>query len=114
MDFQITISTLSQKKTSQLIDALRILAWSEFKTKYKDQASNYKTVLDFYKEVFDPLWKKSALVSMNLDEVTKYIDSLGYTVEDVLSMRSKHYQDKADAKLRFENKNKPQVEATDF
>jgi hypothetical protein len=112
MNFQITISSLEQKKNSQLIDALRILAWSEFKTKYKDEASNYKTILDFYKDVFGPLWKSSPLVSMGLEETLAYIKSLGYNAEDLMQMRSKHYQDKADAKVRFSAK--PKIEDSEF
>jgi hypothetical protein len=112
MNFEITISSLEQKKNSQLIDALRILAWSEFKTKYKDAVENYKSVLDFYKDEFGPRWKASPLVSMNLNETLAYIKSLGYTPEDLMEMRSKHYQDKADAKVRFANK--PQIEDAQF
>jgi hypothetical protein len=113
MNFEITISTLEQKKNSQLIDALRILAWNEFKVKYKDAVQNYKSVLDFYKDEFGPRWKASSFVSMDLSETLAYIKSLGYTPEDLMAMRSKNYQDKADSKLRFENK-KPQIEHPEF
>jgi hypothetical protein len=114
MQFKITISSLSQKKLSQLKDSLRILAWNEFKTNYKEEITKYKSVLEFYQDVFDPLWSKSPISSMNLDEILKYIASLEYTPESLLEMRSKHYQGKADAKVRFENRNNPVIEDSQF
>jgi hypothetical protein len=113
MSFQIKISSLSEKKLTQLKDSLRILAWNEFKQTYKEEISAYPTVLKFYQEVFDPLWQQSEIVKMTMDEVLEYISTLEYTPEDLLKMRKSHYQDKADAKIRFEQKNKPSVSVED-
>lgn len=83
----ISIPTKENKQASQLRDALRIIAWQQFKVDYSGKLKG----LELYKDVFEPEWLKHEVQNMNFQQLMEYITSLGYTVSEVLNLRNKYY-----------------------
>ena len=89
----IRIPSKSQKEKSQLLDALRILAWTSFKSDNKE--SKLKG-LDLYK-VFEEEWLKHEIHGYELDELKAFIkDDLGYSERELNQIRERHYQNRID------------------
>lgn len=85
--FTISIPTKENKQASQLRDALRIIAWQQFKVDYLGKLKGLK----LYQDVFEPEWLKHEVQNMNFQQLMEYITSLGYTVSEVLNLRNKYY-----------------------
>lgn len=83
----ISIPTKENKQASQLRDALRIIAWQQFKVDYLGKLKGLK----LYQDVFEPEWLKHEVQNMNFQQLMEYITSLGYTVSEVLNLRNKYY-----------------------
>jgi hypothetical protein len=94
--FSISIPTKENKQASQLRDALRVIAWQQFKVEYSGDLKG----LELYQDVFQPEWNKHEVHSMNFQQLMEYIKSLGYTVSEVLNIRNKYYANgRGNAKL---------------
>ena len=87
--FTISIPSKENKQASQLRDALRVLAWQQFKIEYEGKMKG----LELYKDVFEPEWNKHEVHQMSLPELMEMIKSLGYTVSEVLNVRNKYYRE---------------------
>ncbi|MFB2970372.1 hypothetical protein ACE1CD_15470 [Aerosakkonema sp. BLCC-F183] len=86
---KISIPTKENKQASQLRDALRVIAWQQFKIEYEGDIKGLK----LYQEVFEPEWNQHEVHQMNLQQLMEMIKSLGYTVSEVLNIRNKYYAD---------------------
>jgi hypothetical protein len=85
--FTISIPSKENKQASQLRDALRIIAWTQFKVEYTGDLKGLK----LYQDVFEPEWLKHEVHSKNFQELMELIKSLGYTPSEVLNLRNKYY-----------------------
>lgn len=85
----ISIPNRNDKLANQIRDAIRILAWQEFKT---DNTSELKG-LELY-EVFKEEWESHEIHKMNLNQLQKFIADFGYTQSDLVSIRREYYQNK--------------------
>ena len=84
----LNIPSFTEKRASQLRDAIRIIAWdtykSENKVKGKDEA--YKAY-----EKFSFEWKAHEIHDLDYDGVVDFAKVLGYEIKDLLAVRSDHY-----------------------
>ena len=87
--FKINIPSKENKQASQLRDALRVIAWQQFKIEYEGETKGLK----LYKEVFEPEWIQHEIHTMNFQQLMELIKSLGYSVSEVLNIRNKYYAD---------------------
>jgi len=87
----ITIPSKSQKERSILLDALRLMAWQEFKLENKEEVNGKDAAFKAYQEQFAPEWEKHDIQKKDLPSLLKLIADLGYSKEELLEMRSKHY-----------------------
>ena len=97
----ITIPSKSDKQLSVLVDALRLLAWQQFKLENKEQVNGKDAAFKAYKEQFAPEWEEHELNKMDLAGIQKFISKLGYTEEELLEKRSAHYERRS----QFNNNN---------
>ncbi|MDB9513919.1 hypothetical protein PN499_22215 [Kamptonema animale CS-326] len=81
----ILIPSKSEKNASQLRDALRILAWQQYKSDNPEIKG-----LEGY-EVFEAEWKIHDIQAMNEQELLKLIKDLGYSLADILKVRTDYY-----------------------
>ena len=87
----IRIPSKSQKEKSQLLDALRILAWTSYKSDNKE--SKLKG-LELYK-VFEEEWLEHEIHALELPELKKFIqEELGYSERELNQIRERHYQNR--------------------
>ncbi|EAW35128.1 hypothetical protein [Lyngbya sp. PCC 8106] len=87
----ITIPSKSTKQKTTLVDALRILAWSAWKSENKD--SELKG-LKLYK-LFDEEWSEHEVHEMTLPQLKEFIQELEYTEKELMAIREKYYQSKS-------------------
>lgn len=88
----INIPSKSDKRLRALIDALRILAWSDYKG--SNQKPESLTNLEFY-NVFNEEWKVYEIHSYSLEKVLALIDELEYSEEELLEIRNEHWAKKS-------------------
>ena len=81
----ITIPSKQQKELSQIRDALRILAWQEYKVQ------NNIGGLQAY-QTFADEWTQHEIQNFDMKKLTKLVAELGYTLEELLAIRSEYYQ----------------------
>ena len=88
----INIPTKSEKRASELRDGIRLLAWSSYKIEnnLKGQAA-----FDGY-EVFNAEWLEHEVQTMNLVAIEKFIKNLGYTSEEIITLREGTYVRKSE------------------
>ncbi|MBD2499868.1 hypothetical protein [Anabaena azotica] len=84
----IRIVSKSDKKLSQLKDAIRILAWEQYKIDNKKAKG-----LEGY-ELFNEEWKDHEIHNMDQNEFNNFIKDLGYTEADLVAERSRYYQNR--------------------
>lgn len=115
--FKISIPNKENKQASQLRDALRVLAWQQFKIEYQGETKGLK----LYKEVFQPEWDQHEIHQMNLQQLMEMIKELGYSVSEVLNVRNKYYadgrsgqSDRNDRNNRSQKSNLEHYELSDF
>ncbi|MEG4838347.1 hypothetical protein [Microcoleus sp. B9-D4] len=87
----INILTKSEKEASNLRDAIRILAWSQFKSENDTDLKG----LDLY-ELFKVEWLEYKIHTMLLPEIHKFVSHLGYTPNELLQIRSEYYANKKE------------------
>ncbi|MEG4455933.1 hypothetical protein [Microcoleus sp. N9_A1] len=92
----ITILTKSEKEAANLRDAVRIMAWSQFKA---DNDTELKG-LDLY-ELFKVEWLEYKIHSMLLPEILEFVKQFGYSTEELMQIRTEYYANKKE----YANKN---------
>lgn len=99
----ITFPSKSQKKISLLVDALRIMAWEEFRATNKDDLKG----LEFggY-SVFADEWKDEEIHNFTCSELEDFIKGLEYSVNELLNYRSEYYAKKKTNNSKSENSSK--------
>ncbi|MEG4503853.1 hypothetical protein QUA81_13405 [Microcoleus sp. F6_B4] len=100
----IVFPSKTGKKRSLLIDALRILAWEEFRAVNKEE---YKDLQFRGYEVFEKEWAEHEIHSFSYAEVVALAKSLEFSENELLNLRSNYYAKKNDMAA-----NKPQTSAT--
>ncbi|MEH2212919.1 hypothetical protein [Nostoc sp.] len=81
----INILSKSVKRLSQLKDAIRILAWEQYKIENKEVKG-----LEGY-QLFAEEWQAHEIHDMSQAEFDKFIAGLGYTEADLVAERSRYY-----------------------
>ena len=84
----LTIPSFTEKRASQLRDAVRILAWDNYKreNQIKGKENAYKAY-----EVFTTEWKTHEIHDLDYDGVVDFAQDLGYEIKDLLAVRTDHY-----------------------
>ncbi|MEG3899026.1 MULTISPECIES: hypothetical protein [unclassified Microcoleus] len=82
------------KKRSLLIDALRILAWEEYKATNKEELKNLE--YGGY-AIFDAEWKVEDIHDKTYEELLAFAKSLEFSEAELLGIRSKYYANKTTA-----------------
>ena len=97
--FALNLPSKSDKELYQLIDGIRIMLWTQFKSDYKDLVGEGKEFANNTElhEKFYEVWSSSEIKQYDLVQVKAYISGLGYTAQDVYDARKKFY----DAKRNF-------------
>ncbi|MEY3867541.1 MAG: hypothetical protein RLZZ338_1432 [Cyanobacteriota bacterium] len=75
---------------SQVIDALRILAWNQYS---QENPNQYSTILEWYQE-FKQIWDVHEFHSMTLTEIMNELP--GYSIETLIKFRIDYYKKKAN------------------
>ncbi|MEW6499231.1 MAG: hypothetical protein AB1589_43125 [Cyanobacteriota bacterium] len=81
----ISIPSKSNKQLSQLKDAVRILAWQQYKI------DNQVKGLEAYEE-FSEEWNAHEIHDMDMKQFKALIKSLEYTIPELLQIRSEYYK----------------------
>ena len=87
----ISFPSKTEKKTSLLIDALRIMAWEEYKATNKDELKDLK--FGGY-EVFAAEWKDEEIHKFTYLELVDFCKAIEYTPIELLNYRSEYYAKK--------------------
>lgn len=88
----LTIPSKSIKKLTLLVDAVRILAWQEFKTTNKEALKDLE--YGGY-VVFQVEWEQEALHKFTYLELCNYVQNeLEYSLNEILNLRSEYYANK--------------------
>ncbi len=87
----INFPTKSEKKTSLLIDALRIMAWEEYKATNKDDLKDLE--YGGY-QVFAEEWKDEEIHKFTYPELVDFCKAIEYTPIELLNYRSEYYAKK--------------------
>ena len=87
----ISFPSKTEKKTSLLIDALRIMAWEEYKATNKDELKDLK--FGGY-EVFAAEWKDEEIHNFTYPELIDFCKGIDYTPIELLNYRSEYYAKK--------------------
>ncbi|MEG4574268.1 hypothetical protein QUA56_16485 [Microcoleus sp. N3A4] len=90
----ITFMSKTAKKRSLLIDALRILAWEEYKATNKEELKNLE--YGGY-AIFDAEWKVEDIHDKTYEELLAFAKSLEFSEAELLGIRSKYYANKTTA-----------------
>ncbi|MEG4594139.1 hypothetical protein QUB00_20360 [Microcoleus sp. F8_C2] len=89
----ITFPSKTGKKRSVLLDALRILAWEEYRATNKESLKNLE--YGGY-ELFDTEWKSHEIHNMSYVELLGFAKSLEFAENDLLNLRSNYYAKKGN------------------
>jgi hypothetical protein len=87
---KLSIPTKCESEINTLKDAMRILCWNHFK---ESNGLKGEDALNGYTE-FSELWKNHEIQAFDLIKLHKFIEDLGWTVEDVLEERKAYYEKK--------------------
>jgi len=87
----IVFLSKTAKKRSLLLDALRILAWEEYKSTNKETLKNLQ--YGGY-AVFEAEWKEETLHNNTYEELLAFAKSLEFTEVELLSIRTTYYSKK--------------------
>ena len=84
----LSIPSFSDKRASQLRDAIRIIAWDSYKSdnKVKGKDEAFKAYDLFSKE-----WNAHEIHDLDFDGVVEFAKDLGYEIKDLLAVRTEHY-----------------------
>ncbi|MEG5043570.1 hypothetical protein [Microcoleus sp. B4-C1] len=89
----ITFVSKTDKKRSLLIDALRILAWEEYRATNKESLKNLE--YGGY-EVFEAEWKIHEIHQYTYPELVTFAKSLEFAENELLNLRSIYYEKKGN------------------
>ncbi|MEG3899024.1 MULTISPECIES: hypothetical protein [unclassified Microcoleus] len=87
----ITILTKSEKEAANLRDAIRIMAWGQFKSENDTDLKG----LDLY-EIFKVEWLEYKIHSMKLPEILEFVKQFGYSTEELMEIRAEYYANKKE------------------
>ncbi len=87
----INFPSKTAKKTSLLVDALRIMAWEEYKAVNKDELEGLE--YGGY-QVFAEEWKAEEIHKFTYLELVDFCKALDYTPIELLNYRSEYYAKK--------------------
>ena len=109
----IKFPSKSQKKTSLLVDALRVMAWEDYRVSNKDALKDLE--YGGY-QLFAEEWKKEAVHDFSCTELVEFVQGLEYSINELLNYRSEYYAKKASySKSDFSSKSDNYAdEQTDF
>ncbi len=109
----IAIPSKSEKECSLLVDGLRILAWQDYKAKYKPaEGEEPLKGLKLY-EVFSAEWDSYEVHQMDLLKVQKLVKSLGYSEAEIKEIRQDYYSRKSNYRNGNGNGNNQYQESND-
>ncbi|MEG4084581.1 hypothetical protein [Microcoleus sp. POL10_C6] len=94
----IVFMSKTAKKRSLLLDALRILAWEEYKSTNKEALKNLE--YGGY-SVFEAEWKEEKLHNNTYEELLAFAKSLEFTEVELLSIRSTYYSKKSGSAATY-------------
>ncbi|NQE38143.1 hypothetical protein [Microcoleus asticus] len=89
----ITFLSKTAKKRSLLVDALRILAWEEYRAVNKE---SLKDLSYGGYEVFEAEWKVHEIHQYTYAEIVAFAESLEFAENDLLNLRSNYYAKKSN------------------
>ncbi|MEG3840473.1 hypothetical protein [Microcoleus sp. herbarium14] len=106
----INFPSKSQKKTSLLVDALRIMAWEEYKAVNKDELAGLE--YGGY-QVFAEEWKLEEIHNFTYLELVDFCKGIEYTPIELLNYRSEYYAKKKpnSSKYASNGKSEPKSDA---
>jgi len=84
----LNIPSSSEKRASQLRDAIRIIAWDTYKS--ENQVKGKEAAFKAYKS-FNTEWKAHEIHDLDYDGVIDFAQDLGYEIKELLSIRTEHY-----------------------
>ncbi|WP_293134826.1 hypothetical protein [Microcoleus sp. bin38.metabat.b11b12b14.051] len=87
----ITFPTKSEKAFGLLVDAMRVIAWQEYKATNKEELKNLE--YGGY-SVFEAEWKEHEIHEMKYLQIAQMVQEMGYTVNEMLNLRSQYYASK--------------------
>ena len=87
----INFPSKDQKALTLLVDALRVVAWQEYKSTNKEELKDLE--YGGY-SVFEAEWKQHEIHKMKYLQVTQMVQDMGYTVNEMLNLRSQYYASK--------------------
>jgi hypothetical protein len=84
----LTIPYYTERRASQLRDAIRIIAWDTYKSenKVKGKDEGFKAY-----EKFSVEWKEHEIHALDFEGVVEFAQDLGYEIKDLLAVRTEHY-----------------------
>ena len=92
----LNIPSKSEKRASELRDAVRLLAWDAYKIENNLKGQK---AFDGY-ESFNDEWKQHEIHTMNLVQIEKFIKNLGYGADELMNMRKETYERKSSFKAK--------------
>lgn len=107
----INFPTKSAKKLSILVDALRIMAWEEYKATNKDALKDLE--YGGY-QVFAEEWKLEEIHKFTYLELVDFCKAIEYTPIELLNYRSEYYAKKKSNSSKYpanSDKSEPKSEA---
>ena len=87
----ISFPSKDQKALTLLVDALRVVAWQEYKATNKEELKDLEYA---GYSVFDAEWKEHEIHGMKYLQLTQMVQDMGYTVNEMLNLRSQYYASK--------------------
>jgi len=87
----ITFRSKSMKVKSILVDALRILAWQEYKATNKDALKDLE--YGGY-SLFAEEWEQEEILKFDYRELQEFVTGLEYNVSELLAFRTDYYAKK--------------------
>jgi hypothetical protein len=84
----LNIPSYTEKRASQLRDAIRIIAWDNYKS--ENQVKGKEAAFKAY-ESFKAEWTAHEIHELDYDGVVDFAQDLGYEIKDLLGVRTEHY-----------------------
>jgi hypothetical protein len=99
----LLIPTRDDRAASQVRDAIRIIAWQQFKIDNKGKELEEGQTL--YR-LFDVEWQAEKCQKMTYTELVKFAKDLGYTLDQLSKIRSVYYENRDHNKANWETNNR--------
>ena len=87
----INFPSKSEKALSLLVDAMRVVAWQEYKVANKEQLKDLE--YGGY-SLFEAEWKEHNIHKLEYAKIVAIVEDNGYTVNEILNLRSQYYSSK--------------------